>query len=303
MMLALKRIDESARMLASAGAAWRHQGWDAALETPPPGGVWLPLADADRHWQGWLRLQDWLENVSPDLAGLAISAGVDAQVVQWLAAVEQPVKLPMPELAYQRLWLGEPVTRNALPPRPLLRVMGESGPLWLEQVPEVDAGELIAPAGLSWPLRFVIGESRIGLALLNRVSRGDLLLIGARVSEVRCYRKTLGPFQQLDEGIHMEYQCIDESQDLSDVQEVVEVVRDMGRLPVQLEFVLHNYRLTLAELQSMCRGQLLSLPAGAELNVEIRGNGAILGYGELVQLDEQLGVEVNQWLGECRNDE
>lgn len=290
-MLQLKRIDEAARALERAGEAWRHQGWDATLETPPRGGVWLPLAAADRRWQGWLQPRDWLEHVAPEVADLAVSAGFDERVVQWLGAVEQPLALPMPELAYQRLWLGEPVSGDALPQRPLLRVMGDNGPLWLERVPAVDAGEATLPAGLSWPLRFLVGDSRVSLTLLERVACGDVLLIREPASAVRCHDRTLGSYQIIEEGIAMEWQ---EQQDMQD--ETV-AVQQLGQLPVQLEFVLHRGRVTLAELQAMCQGQLLPLPADAEQRVEVRANGALIGRGELVQLDGQLGVEVSEWLG------
>lgn len=83
----------------------------------------------------------------------------------------------------------------------------------------------------------------------------------------------------------------------------VVAVNDMRQLPIQLEFVLHNQRLTLVELQAMYQGKILSLPADAELHVEIRANGASVGYGELVQLDGHLGVEINKWVGESKDDE
>lgn len=94
-----------------------------------------------------------------------------------------------------------------------------------------------------------------------------------------------------------------EHQEARDEYDDVEIVHDMRQLPIQLEFVLYNQRLTLAELQMMYQGQLLSLPADAELHVEIRANGASVGYGELVQLDGQLGVEINKWVGESKDDE
>lgn len=290
-MLQLRRINEGARALERAGEAWRQQGWDATLETPPRGGVWLPLGDADRRWQGWLRPRDWLEQVAPELAGLAISAGLDERVVQWLASVEQPLALPMPELAYQRLWQGEPVYGDALPAGPLLRVMGDNGPLWLERVPPVDAVAAPLPAGLGWPLRFVVGDSRVSLALLERVACGDVLLVREPASAVRCHDRTLGSYQIFEEGIAMEWQ------EQQDVQDETVAVQQLGQLPVQLEFVLHRGRLTLAELQAMCQGQLLPLPVDAEQRVEVRANGALVGRGELVQLDGQLGVEVSEWLG------
>lgn len=295
--LTLKHIDMSARALDCAATSWRHQGWEAVLETPPREGLWLPLADSERRWQGWLRLQDWLENVAPELAGLAVSAGVEHLVVPWLAAVQQPLVLPMPELDYQRLWLGEPIPGADLPQGPMLRVLAEQGPLWLVRVPESGVNDAKTLAGLSWPLRFVIGDSRVSLSLFGRIAPGDVLLISAPLSEVRCYERTLGCYQQYEEGIAMEYQ------ELQDVQDNDDIVHSMGQLPVQLEFVLHNHRLTLAGLQNLCQGQLLTLPVDAERRVEIRVNGARVGYGELVQLDGQLGVEVHEWLGESGDDE
>ncbi|WP_279205321.1 YscQ/HrcQ family type III secretion apparatus protein [Obesumbacterium proteus] len=291
-MLKLKRVDLPVYALAQTGASWLRRGWDAELETPPPGGIWLPLADADGRWQGWVRLHDWLENAAPELAGLALSVGIDAQVVQWFSAIERPVAFPMPELAYQRLCIGEPITREALPCQPLLRVMGCNGPVWLVRAPASTDGEMTLPSGLSWPLRVVVGESNINLGLLGQVGCGDILLVTKAVPEVRCYAATLGTYQQSEEGIIME------AEKSQGVQEEVNVVRDMRQLPVQLEFVLHSRRMTLAELQNLYQGHLFALPAEAELRVEIRGNGARLGYGELVQLDNQLGVEVNEWLSE-----
>lgn len=295
--LILKQIDSSARTLDCVATSWRRQGWEAVVETPPREGLWLPLADSKNRWQGWLRLQDWLEHAVPELAGLAASAGVEHLVVPWLAAIQQPLILPMPELDYQRLWLGEPILGAGLPPGPMLRVRAEQGPLWLVRVPESGVRDAKTPAGLSWPLRFVIGDSRVSLSLFGRVAPGDVLLISAPLSAVRCYEKTLGCYQQDEEGVIMEYQ------EQQEVQESADRVYSMGQLPVHLEFVLHNHRLTLAGLQNLCQGQLLTLPADAERRVEIRANGARVGLGELVQLDGRLGVEVHEWLGESGDDE
>lgn len=60
---------------------------------------------------------------------------------------------------------------------------------------------------------------------------------------------------------------------------------------------------TLAELETMGQQQLLSLPTNAELNVEIMANGVLLGNGELVQMNDTLGVEIHEWLSESGNGE
>ncbi|KVZ79487.1 hypothetical protein WL22_03875 [Burkholderia ubonensis] len=296
-MLGLRRIDAAERALVRGAAAWRRLGWDAELEMPPRSGVWLQLADAAGCWQGWLRPRDWLAHAAPQLAELAVSSGVDALVAQWLDAVEHPLELPMPELAYQRLRLGEPVAADALPQRPLLRVMAPGGPLWLERLPEAEAAAPPPLSGLRWPLRFVVGDSRVRLALLDRVGRGDVLLIRELAREVRCHDRTLGFYRIVGEDIAMEWQEQQDMEGMGDMEDETEAVHEMGQLPVRLEFVLHRDRLTLGALQDMCRGDLLRLPADAERRVEVRANSALIGRGELVQLDGQLGVEVTEWLG------
>lgn len=290
-MLKLRKRETSEQLLARAAVVWKRQGVDAALEAPPPHGVWLPVGDADQRWQGWLRPSDWLAHVAPELAGLAPSAGTSGLVVQWLASLAQPLSFPVAELNYERLLLGGTVKGEALPQRPMLRLMTSEGPIWLERVPQVDDQDGEAPAGLTWPVRCVLGESRLGLKLLEKVACGDLLLIHEQLSVLRCHDRTLGIFDINEEGIVMEWQ---EQEDEYD--EAVSV-SDMGQLPVRLEFVLHRVRLSLDELRAQGSGMLVPLPEGAERKVEILGNGALLGRGELVQLEGQLGVELKEWLG------
>lgn len=298
--LALKRRDRAASNLATIATQWQHQGWDVTVDLPPRTGMWLPLADGEQRWQGWLRPRDWLAHVAPELAGLASSADVEPDVVTWLAAVDQPLLFPIPALQYQRLSLGALQSADGLPDHAMLKVMSGSGPVWLERINEAGGRLAPLPNALHWPVRVVIGESRVSLSLLTRVEVGDMLLISTRMSAIRCFAKTLGQYQQFEEGIVMEFQ---EYTELAEIQDNADIAREVGQLPVQLEFILHHYRLTLTELQALYQGQLLPIPAQAEQRVEIRANGTPIGYGELVQLEGQLGVEVNTWLDENKNGE
>lgn len=66
---------------------------------------------------------------------------------------------------------------------------------------------------------------------------------------------------------------------------------------------MYRKNVTLAELETMGQQQLLSLPTNAELNVEIMANGVLLGNGELVQMNDTLGVDIDEWLSESGNGE
>lgn len=85
--------------------------------------------------------------------------------------------------------------------------------------------------------------------------------------------------------------------------ETADILPGLNHLPVKLEFVLYRKNVTLAELEAIGQQQLLSLPVNAELNVEIMANGVLLGNGELVQMNDTLGVEIHEWLSESGNGE
>ncbi|AVO50572.1 YscQ/HrcQ family type III secretion apparatus protein [Melaminivora suipulveris] len=66
----------------------------------------------------------------------------------------------------------------------------------------------------------------------------------------------------------------------------------LQELPVRLSFDLGELRLTLGELQALQPGQTLALAHPLAGAVRIRANGALVGEGDLVEIDGQLGVSV-----------
>ena len=55
------------------------------------------------------------------------------------------------------------------------------------------------------------------------------------------------------------------------------------------------------EIDDLCAKRIISLLPEAEKNIEIRVNGALTGYGELVEVDDKLGVEIHSWLSGNNN--
>lgn len=292
-MLKLRRIDSQQRALASAAKRWRASGLDVELITPRREGVWVSITTSEAGWSGWLQPISWLAQVAPQWAGLACSVRTEQLAAEWLAASEQPLTLPLAELTTSRLQVGTPVGSESLPSHPLLRLMTAEGPLWLEQVPAPEQARFALPA-VRWPLRWVTGESLVRAQTLRQVGPGDVLLISDRLAEVRCHQMRLAHFHTYEEGLMMTWH---EEQEYADQDQGALPAQDLGQLPVRLEFVLHQRMLSLDELQMLAAGGLLKLPVGAEQRVEVRANGALLGRGELVQMEDALGVEIVEWLG------
>lgn len=293
-MLRLRRVNSQAIHLAAMAERWSGMGLETALARPSRAGRWLPLGDEQRRWHGWLEHRDCLRRLSPQLAGLASGAASEGWLAELIAASAEPQEWPMPELVCRRLRVGAAVAGDALPAGDMLRVETPLGELWLDRVEAPQQASAAWDAclrRLPFPLSFVLGHSRVSLGLLRSVAAGDCLLIQDASAVVACHGQVVGRFQQLDEGITMTWQQEDMAQDEE------QAVSDFQRLPVRVEFVLQRSQMTLEELQSLCQGSVLPLEAEAQRRVEVRANGALLGRGELVQLDGRMGVELEQWLG------
>lgn len=65
-------------------------------------------------------------------------------------------------------------------------------------------------------------------------------------------------------------------------------------IPMRLSFDLGEVSLTLAELRTLQPGQAIRLEHPVASAVRIRANGALIGEGELVEIDGHLGVCVGQ---------
>ncbi|GAB2734869.1 SctQ family type III secretion system cytoplasmic ring protein BscQ [Melaminivora jejuensis] len=71
----------------------------------------------------------------------------------------------------------------------------------------------------------------------------------------------------------------------------------LQELPVRLSFDVGELSLTLAQLQALQPGQVLQLGHPLSAGVHIRANGVLLGEGDLVEIDGQLGVAVRSLVG------
>ncbi|XBS70287.1 FliM/FliN family flagellar motor switch protein [Acerihabitans sp. KWT182] len=63
-------------------------------------------------------------------------------------------------------------------------------------------------------------------------------------------------------------------------------------VPLKLEFILQRRYLEIGELQQLFKGKVMEIDPAGEKNIEIRANGHLLAFGELVQLEDRLGVEI-----------
>lgn len=68
-------------------------------------------------------------------------------------------------------------------------------------------------------------------------------------------------------------------------------------LPVMLCFDLGHLELTLAALRALGPGSVLALPAPSDAPVRVTVGGRVVGTGELVEIEGQLGVRLLRIFG------
>jgi flagellar motor switch protein FliN/FliY len=71
----------------------------------------------------------------------------------------------------------------------------------------------------------------------------------------------------------------------------------LGRIEearVPIEVVLGSNTVSVEELSTIGEGSIIELTKLAGEPVEVRGGGELIGYGEVVVIDENFGVRVTQ---------
>ncbi len=98
-----------------------------------------------------------------------------------------------------------------------------------------------------------------------------------------------------ERSVDMDYEI---NADAKGVDEEVEVDGrlNMADLPIRIHVVLSQIDLSLKELEALSEGSIIELDKNrATGEVQLVANGKVLGGGELVKIDEQLGVQINRW--------
>jgi type III secretion protein Q len=325
--LRLRQANVAESALHHGVSVWRSRGM--TLRSAMPNTAKGPKSDAryiafhagDAHggWNGLIQCEEWLTAVAPGLAALAIPGGCAELALQLFAATPQPLT-GMALFPYDTITATGLVSGTDLQKSPLAALITPTATIWLHALPMTpsDAAES-TPTITAWThdipatLQFLLGASRLSHGCLSRVGPGDVLLVTDHALRMRCNDQVLGRYSITDEGITVDkllnqpYEDIAEASLQADPGEAgigaaVGAVVGTARIPVRLEFVLQQNRMTIGQLGQLHRGQLISLEADAEKSVLVLANGALLGRGELVQLEDRLGVEMIELYGDDHAD-
>lgn len=313
-MFGLRKVNGNTHSFKTTFQNWKEKGEDVALLIPEFSAKWLPIAEESGSWSGWVLLRELFPLISAELAGMALMPETERLIGEWLSLSSTPLNLKYPELKYNRLCVGKVFDGVLSPAQPLIRIWTGELNIWLDKVTvcQYENAPTLDKKSLYWPIHFVIGFSKTCYRTIVDIEVGDVLLISNNFAYAVIYNTKICDLiypEELKMVDHFEYEEDFETDDFDIKKSEIEIndennyqqINSFEDLPVKIEFVLGKKIMNLYEIDDLCAKRIISLLPEAEKNIEIRVNGALTGYGELVEVDDKLGVEIHSWLSGNNN--
>ena len=75
----------------------------------------------------------------------------------------------------------------------------------------------------------------------------------------------------------------------------LEQIRHLADIPVELDVELDRRILSVREVLELGPGSVIRMTSSAGENIDIRVGGALIGFGEIVILEEHMGVRITDF--------
>ncbi|WP_258089435.1 FliM/FliN family flagellar motor switch protein [Serratia liquefaciens] len=308
----LRRCSKAELSWAQSARHWQRQGAEVVHTTPFPQSNLLTFR-ADSGWEGMVDLYAWFASMMPEHAGLASSAFSWAQLETLFFNCERPLEIGLAEFTYHRLSKLERIIDEQTP-QPLYGLKTAQGVVWLMGLGDNSNNSSIFRQAfpldyLPLPLSFELGSSKCPLSVVNKLRCGDVLLVTELKQQVTLLGKHLGIYQYNGNEIMIEEELLTPSFEGEDEHLLNESGTDTdvthlsprSHLPVNLTFTLQQATVTVQDLEALCQGHVFYCDPDAEKKVIIKGNGLTLARGELIWVEDRLGVEITELYHEAGN--
>lgn len=286
--LALRRLCTQRQELQHRLRSWRAMGHQACLRTPPREGERLAFEarSASGRWQGLVNARHWLQAQLPQLLELLPEQRHVAAARAIFSALPRPFETAVADLEYEHLQIVSATHLDGDAELPCVQT--ESGPLWLVQLPleRACAGSLLSDWVRALPLnlQFSLGRTELSHAQWLHAAPGDVLVISHTCHRLYLLSRWVGHFLFDSEGLIMNV--------ASGPQHGPLLEQSLHDAQLSLAFILHERPVTLQQLSEMMPGQVLPLDPSAATQVRVMAGRNVVAIGELVQLEDRLGVEI-----------
>lgn len=275
---------------------WQQQGVTLHASAPAPDAVLMQSTLHDGTKVSF-DLRHWLEQALPEVSQLRIDCLDAATVTSYFTYARPELTLTLPGLSEKLSGF----TACTAPVCYALAVELDRLCYWFDRAPSGCAPAEPQPpsfrppglATLPFTLRCTMGESQLSARYLRRLKAGDVLLINNEINTIMIDDHEFSRYLHTEEGFALPEEEAAEPLKESPPSASFNARRTgAGAVPVTLHFVVHETTLTLDELMALQQGQLFAFADDKQQHVVIYANSAAIATGELIMIDDRLGVEI-----------
>ncbi len=297
--LQLRPLPRADRIWRQVLANWRARQIPAGLAAPATGWTLVSVSADNGAWRGMIDARDWLAHSLPALGALASSARDLKSIIALFNATDKPLTFEHDALPYHHLRAQMIPEGSVDPAAPLPCLSAKECGVWISEFADKDLPIAPLPVHILGRapvlLELIIGSSYASRSVIAMLAVGDIMLINQVTRQTRCQGRVIGQYWQQEEMIMMEehYEDYDMSEEYGlDEIPSEKITGSLSTVPMKLEFILQSRYVSIHELQKIFTGKVFEMDPASEKKIEIRANGTLIARGELVQLDDRLGVEV-----------
>lgn len=280
---------------------WQKKGI-SQKRFPLPNGELLLSFSTNKNWKGIIDLREWLELIKPDLSDLSMYAWkFDELETLFLNSYTLNEFLPS-ELEFNTLYSNGKVNCNDSDYKNIIAMLKtDYGNIWIHDIDNnlnhVNKLEKYKCEHIPVELILRMGFSNITVLTLNKANVGDILFVNQQTHDVVIQNKVIGHFTN-DNGIYMintnfyNDNIDDTINDDNNLIESSDQLSSKGDIPITLEYILQKNKIPLSELESIFQGKVLPCDLAAENNIKIVANGVLIAKGNIIWIEDRLGVEI-----------
>jgi flagellar motor switch protein FliN/FliY len=75
----------------------------------------------------------------------------------------------------------------------------------------------------------------------------------------------------------------------------IEIIGHLADIPIQIDVELGQRNMTVGDILALQKGSVIKMPRSAGDNIDILAGGALLGTGEIVIIEETVGVRITDF--------
>jgi len=180
---------------------------------------------------------------------------------------------------------------------------------WLSHQSNAQLAPNAIIAAIQMPVMFILDEFFIAQTLLESVQLNDLIMIETSQAQGQTHGivRVANTLQQrgvyMDDSLVLDGYLEDFNHTMSDSEKIGQEsaegfheAQDLFKdLPVKMTFELGQVQMTLAELRQLNEGQSITVPK-RQSSVHVLANGQPFAKGEIVRVDNQIGVRLLHFL-------